>query len=185
MSLNLEQVLGFKVRVTNILDVVTQGRIYSYNSTNNTLTLLVLKKPQQPHVFKIIKITFIKSLEVIGDKPLSSGMKRDPIKPVSVSIKRVENLLREKILQAREDDLIIGKGVTSEGQLVFNTLYKTVPETKWCGKSIVVLDEVEINPPYMIKNIKPLNAQDAKSLDLVQKIVGGAWKKMESERKGG
>lgn len=184
MSINLEQVLGFRVKVTNTLDVVTQGKVYSYNSGNGTLTLLTSKN-QQPLSFKIIKSSFIKHLEVVGDKPPNNGFKKDPFKPSQVDLERVNRLLNANIKDAKEREALRGKGVSSEGQFIFASLYKTMTDTKWVDKSIVVLGDVEIQPPYLVKNIKSLHEPEASSMHLVKKIVEGAWNKLESERKGG
>lgn len=89
MSYSLEQALGFKVKITNVLDDVTVGRIYSYNSSNSTITLLESKKPHQSHQFKIIKLSFIKNLEVIGETRVKNSFKKDPIKPCEVNIEQV------------------------------------------------------------------------------------------------
>ncbi|SCU96126.1 LANO_0E12552g1_1 [Lachancea nothofagi CBS 11611] len=102
MSISLEHVLGFKVRVTNNLDAVTLGRIYSYNSSNNTITLQESKKPNQSHQFKIIKLSFVKNLEVVGEKPLKNSFRRDPIRPSAVSITGVQETLRKRVEEARE-----------------------------------------------------------------------------------
>ncbi|SCU85504.1 LADA_0D07932g1_1 [Lachancea dasiensis] len=103
MSFSLERVLGFKVKVTNVLDSVTTGRIYSYNSSSNTITLQEAKKGNQGQQYKIIKLSFVKNLEVVGEKPLKNNFKKDPIRPSEVSIDGVLETLREKIDFARRE----------------------------------------------------------------------------------
>lgn len=181
MSYNLEQILGFKVKVTNLLDNVTQGKVYSFNSSNNTLTLLISKKSHL-YSFKVIKTSFIKSLEVVGEKPVSNSLKKELIKPNHVNIDQVQKLLSHNINEMKKKDLLTGKNVNKEGQFIFDILYKTVPDTVWQGKNIVILDELEIVPPYSIKNIRSFNGSEAKSLSLVTKIVKGAWLRLESQR---
>ncbi|CEP61819.1 Lsm12p LALA0_S04e01420g [Lachancea lanzarotensis] len=103
MSFNLEHVLGFKVKVTNVLDTATVGRIYSYNSSNNTITIQEAKKgSSQPQHFKIIKLSFVKSLEVIGEKPVKNSFRKDPIRPSEVSIETVQDSLQREIEKARK-----------------------------------------------------------------------------------
>ncbi|SCV02846.1 LAME_0H05688g1_1 [Lachancea meyersii CBS 8951] len=102
MSFNLEHVLGFKVKITNVLDTVTVGRIYSYNSSNNTITLQESRKgPSQSQQFKVIKLSFVKFLEVVGEKPQKNSFKRDPIKPSEVSIESIQEMLQKRIESAR------------------------------------------------------------------------------------
>ncbi|SCU87727.1 LAFA_0E08460g1_1 [Lachancea sp. 'fantastica'] len=103
MSFSLEHVLGFKVKVTNVLDTVTVGRIYSYNSSNNTMTLREAKKGSSAlEQFKIIKLSFVKSLEVIGEKPQKNSFRKDPIRPSEVAIETVQATLQKRIERARQ-----------------------------------------------------------------------------------
>jgi hypothetical protein len=74
---------------------------------------------------------------------------------------------------------------SKEGQTIFNAVYKTMPKVRWSGNSIVVLEEVKIDPPYRIDSIKSLDDDEDGAAQLVKKIVDGVWLKMENERKGG
>ncbi|CUS22317.1 LAQU0S05e02652g1_1 [Lachancea quebecensis] len=101
MSISLEQILGFKVRITNVLDVVSVGSIYSYNSSNNTITLLLTKTTHRTQQFKVIKLSFVKSLEVIGERPIKNSFRKDPIKPIEIKIEKVKEALQNKVQQAK------------------------------------------------------------------------------------
>lgn len=189
MSVSLESILGFKVRVTNVLDEVTEGKVYSFNSSNSTLTLQTNKKNQQPS-FKVIKCSFIKSLEVSGEKPASNAFKRQHIKPTYIDVQRLDEALKKKIVQKEKSSVLIGKGVSKEGQFLFDLLYKTVSDTRWVDKTIVVLDDVQVLPPYRVKNIKSHKGANSQSAALVQKIIERGWEKLENAsetngRKGG
>ncbi|KAG0675311.1 hypothetical protein C6P41_002262 [Kluyveromyces marxianus] len=185
MSISLENILGLKVKIANVLDNVTQGKVYSFNSSNNTITLIVSRK-NKTHTFKIIKTSFIKHLELVGEKHNPSSFKKDQIKPSYVNIDRVQNRLHHSIEEAKSKEKLIGKNVTYEGQFIFDLINKTISDTRWKGKSIIVLDELEIAPPYQIKNVKPVpGKKDVKSKDLIEKIVHTAWNRLENERKGG
>ncbi|SCU80325.1 LAMI_0B01772g1_1 [Lachancea mirantina] len=185
MSINLELILGFKVKITNVLDGVTVGRIYSYNSSNNTITLTMSGKSNHRQQFKIIKVSFIKRLDVLSDLKQAESFRKDLPKPNEVDIKQVEESLQREIKRAQGRSKLIGKNVTTEGQYVFDAVHKSISKSEWNGKTIVVLGEVLIYPPYLPKNIKPLGDATIQSFAWVTKIVEGAWKKLESEEKGG
>lgn len=188
MNTSLENILGFKVKVTNVLDVVTEGKVYSFNSSNNTLTLQTSKKAQQPQSFKVIKCSFIKNLEVIGEKPSSNLFKKQPIKPAHVHVDRLEQQLQQKLQEASKKNELIGKGVSSEGQFLFDMVYKTVSDTKWVDKKIVILDSVEVMPPYKPENIQLINGSKSEAVTMVQRILQRGWQKLsenEENRKGG
>lgn len=190
MSISLEQVIGFRVKITNLIDVVAEGKIYAFNSINNTITLQTSKKNQPPYDFKVIKCSFIKTLEVVGDKPNANTFKKQYVKPNLVHLERVEELLKEQIMASRKRGLLKGKGVSREGQLIFDLIYKTVPDTKWVGKDIVILDDIKVTPPYKIDNIVTIH--ETQSVNLIERIVERGWNNIDSEtnssddgRKGG
>ncbi|CAL9727903.1 hypothetical protein MOUN0_B03070 [Monosporozyma unispora] len=190
MSISLEYIVGFRVKVTNLIDVVTEGRIYAFNSGNNTITLQTNKKNQSPYDFKIIKCSFIKSLEVIGDKPNANSFKKQFMKPSLVNLDRVEDFLEKQIEVSNKNSLLKGKGVSHEGQAIFDLIYKTIPDTKWVGKDIVILDDIKVTPPYKVANIVTIH--ETQSVDLIERIVERGWANIDSEtyafddgRKGG
>lgn len=192
MNLSLEHILGFKVRVSNVLDVVTEGTIYSYNSINNTLTVQTSKKGPMPQSFKIIKCSFIKNIQVIGEKPLTNSFKKQPIKPINVNIDRVNESLQNILVETKKNNALAGKGVSEKGQIIFDCLYRTFSDTKWIGKSIVVLDDVQVISPYKVANVKSLGDAREASLDMVKRIISRTWENISTAnddeddgRKGG
>jgi hypothetical protein len=78
--------------------------------------------------------------------------------------------------QAKHQKEIKGVGVTPEAQHIFNTIYKTLP-CRWHGKSIIVFDEVRIDPPYTVESCVA-DSSSSSALELVRKIVAGTREKM-------
>lgn len=180
MSISLEHVIGFKVRVINLLDVITEGKIYSFNSVNNTITLQTSRKNQSIYDFRIIKCSFIKSLQVIGDKPSTNSFKKQILKPSMVNLDRIETFLNQEIERSNKNSLLKGKGVTPEGQTIFDMIYKTIPDTRWNGKDIVILDDIKVVPPYKIDNIITLH--ETQSINLIEKIIERGWDNIKTSR---
>jgi hypothetical protein len=64
--------------------------------------------------------------------------------------------------------------------MMFDRLLKACNEVIWKGESIIVLNQIQVDPPYAKDDCKLLKAasgastQGASSLDRVQKIVGAA-----------
>ncbi len=65
-----------------------------------------------------------------------------------------------------------------EGQTVFDRLLKACNEVKWNGESIIVLNQIKVDPPYRGENCKllqtggPEGVLDEGSLERVKRIVG-------------
>lgn len=135
----------------------------------------------------MIKCTFIKHLEVIGDKPSFNSFKKQQIKPSYVNVERIENSLKEVVIASKKKDLLRGKGVSMEGQFIFDQVFKTIGDTKWVGKDIVILDDVKVQPPYNVEDIKVLHEGSNQSITLIQRIVERSWEQLEQDdgRKGG
>lgn len=60
-----------------------------------------------------------------------------------------------------------------KGQLVFDRLLKACNEVVWKNESIIVLNEIKVDPPYTQDDCKLLQSTTGKqgSLERVQKIV--------------
>lgn len=181
MNQNLENIIGFKVRIVNLLDVTTVGKIYSINSSNNTITLQTGgNNGSSKYDFKIIKCSFIKSLTVVGEKPNNNNFRRQHLKPQLVHLDRVEQFLQEQVATAKKTRELHNSGVSKEGQQIFDLLYKTIPDTKWVGKDIVVLDDIKVVPPYKTSNIITLH--ESQSIGLIEKIVQKCWNTINEQR---
>lgn len=101
-----------------------------------------------------------------------------PVCPVS--IEDVINRERRSLKEEYQRQNRIGVGVTQEAQQIFDALSKTMP-CSWNTKSIIVMDEVIIHPPYHVENcaIVP-NKQVADSiLERVQKVLELERKKIK------
>ncbi|KAL6948618.1 hypothetical protein ACO0QE_001090 [Hanseniaspora vineae] len=119
--MNLDNIIGVNVKVTNVINESTVGRIYSWNTDSNTLTLLTNspknngKQQQQQQQqqtealfsFKLLKISFIQKIEVIPNQsqPASQAyLRKDPLKPHHVYSERVENFINEEINKYKEQN---------------------------------------------------------------------------------
>jgi len=62
----------------------------------------------------------------------------------------------------------VGIGVSTEGQQLFDHIRRTIQECQWDARNILVLDEVEIVPPYRVENC---SGKTKKSVDYIKNIV--------------
>ncbi len=208
---SLDNIIGLPVRLTTILDNDITGKLYAYCPTTDTVTLIEDKRSNESESasnstsngqnFRIVKIAFLKGITVLDKKAAAKQIRESharqgsslatpnpfetsspAISPVSVSsiTKTKANALKSLTLA----NMTKGKDVSLEAQDIFDAIFKTIQHTRWADKSIIVLDEVRIDPPYTVESCKAKDS-NSQALDLVKKIVDGARKKIDQERKGG
>lgn len=182
-------VLGLRVRVTTILDNTITGTVYSFCTVTNTVTIAedpavptpAKKEEKQtetgPLNYRIIKVPFIKDAVAI-EKPSKKGNQKELVAEIFskatpsigyVSIRNIDKKGSASIKAAREAKETKGINVTPEAQELFDKLYKMLP-TRWHDKSIIVVDEVRIDPPYQESNCLADNP-NSQALDLVKRVV--------------
>lgn len=171
----------------NILDMETVGTVYSYNSQPSSL---IIQVPSQTAVgasynYKVLRTSNIKSLEVLSK---NIDHKNIP-KLLEIDSTQIPQIIKRNTETVDLKRKTQNEKATKEGQTIFNAVYKTMPNVRWKGVSIIVLDEVQIDPPYgldAVKSIIPNRDPDENdAIKLVKKIVDGVWQKFESEQKGG
>ncbi|ORX68439.1 hypothetical protein BCR32DRAFT_107834 [Anaeromyces robustus] len=105
-----------------------------------------------------------------------------PVCPVNIDdiITREKKALKEEFQRQNR----IGVGVTEEAQQIFDALSKTMP-CSWNNKSIVVMDEVTISPPYSAENCKMVPGKSVQEsiLERVQKVLELEKKKIRENKK--
>lgn len=89
--------------------------------------------------------------------------------PPSLNLTRIQTRLKNAIQEKKRLVNALAAGVTPEGQQLFFTITKTMPEVSWQGKNIVIMNEVTITPPYKPENVKGLS--DSKAYIHVRKMV--------------
>jgi hypothetical protein len=181
---DLSWMLGAKVKVSTVIDDVCEASIYAYCPYTNTLTL----QDSSSSEFRILKINFLKDIEVLEPPPSSSQDIQTayenavpPLGPVTLPSSRGSPLAQP----AR------GVDVTAEAQSIFDAFSKTLP-CRWAGKSIIVLDAIRVDEPYTSDACRA-PANQAHALAQVRKVLDGERKRLKlpinlprgEERKGG
>mmetsp|Transcript_132275 Transcript_132275/g.197059 ORF Transcript_132275/g.197059 Transcript_132275/m.197059 type:complete len:195 (-) Transcript_132275:68-652(-) len=99
----------------------------------------------------------------------------------SSNVTHVKKILEERekraIRLAQESLRHLNPKASPKGQAVFDRLLKACNEVVWKGESIIVMNQIQVDPPYSQETCKLLPAsasQAGGSLDRVQKIVVAA-----------
>ncbi|GAA6005566.1 hypothetical protein JCM10207_005252 [Rhodosporidiobolus poonsookiae] len=130
--------------------------------------------------FTFIKTSQIKSVTVLSPTPdpslppLSAPLPPAPSSTSADISARVDKAVAED----RKARARVGQGVSAEAQAVFDGLAKTLP-VRWHGKQIVVMDEILIDEPYGVENVKAgKGAQDR--LERIRRVLTGIRARLDS-----
>ncbi|CAG8616826.1 10254_t:CDS:2 [Cetraspora pellucida] len=159
----LEWMLGLSIRVKTSTDD-------EYEGTNSG--------GSQKYDFRILKINFLKDVTQLHNRKSSVDINANINSSTTNSSQQTNvgyvqmDRIQAKELQSIKDTQValakIGVGVTQEAQDIFDAMSKTLP-CRWHKESIIVLDEVIINPPYDIENCKA-NLGSTELLARVRKV---------------
>lgn len=189
--MSIEWIVGLRVKITTLLDNSITGKIYTYDAKSNTVTLEETALGSKPAGYRIIKTSFIRDVQVL-DKPKKTQA-NEPGSRVAVVEKtepvigyvNTANMAKKEataIQTAVKIRSTRGVGVSKEAQIIFDAIYKTIP-CRWYNNSIIVMDEVRVDPPYTAESCKADTPGNA--LELVRRIITGTREKLNLEVQGG
>ncbi|KAK7207395.1 anticodon-binding domain-containing protein [Myxozyma melibiosi] len=199
---SLDWVVGLKVKITTALDDVIVGSVYTYCSQTNTLALIEdeIPNPSKPELknLRIVKTSFIRDIAVVGrkteDKAVADQLLQQqsngraaggPFAKVQpaigpVQIEGVVQKMKSATRSAGQSLAQRNVAVTAEAQELFDSLSKTLP-IRWVNKSILVLDEVMIDPPYTPDSCHA--ETDSPALARIKIVVEGERKRQDAQRR--
>ncbi|CAG8644243.1 12807_t:CDS:2 [Funneliformis caledonium] len=200
----LEWALGLTIRVKTVTDDEYEGQIYAYDPKTNCTPSASTPSDSgvsQKYDFRILKISFLKEAVQLPNRKSSIDTNVTNLNSSATNGQSANNSIFSTFvpsvgfvpmdrIQTREIQAVketqaalarIGVGVTQEAQDIFDALSKTLP-CRWSKETIIVLDEVIINPPYDIDNCKA-NQSATGSLARVRKVLEGEKRRLASGRK--
>jgi len=97
---------------------------------------------------------------------------------LNVSRESIEKREKRAIMLAEDSFKHINQKASPEGQVVFDRLLKACNEVVWSGESILVLNQISVDPPYGSEDCRLIQsaggdvALNEGSLERVKRIVG-------------
>ncbi|KAJ8655761.1 hypothetical protein O0I10_008647 [Lichtheimia ornata] len=188
-SSSAQRILGRRIKLKTASNEEIEGRIYALDRLTNCIALDILfiviimltthnaaaQQGRKQLSFRIIKISHIK--EVLSNQE-DAPADFLPINHVDTS--RLDARESSGVKNMRQRVAKMGVGVTKEAQDIFDALSKTLP-CRWSNDTIVVLDEVLIQPPYDVDSCKA-NSSSASSLARVKKVLEGERRRLERKQ---
>lgn len=163
-------------------DEVVQGLVYCTDQISNSI---VLKKSLNYTTLasdiRVVNASCVKAKKVIAAKAPKNrdgddGEEQEIAMPLpNVTKKSIDEREKRAIRLAEESFKHINQKASPEGQAVFDRLLKACNEVKWNGESIIVLNNIKVDPPYSADNcrlVKSSGVMHEASLDRVKRIVG-------------
>jgi len=142
-------------------DEVSQTVVLKKSLTHTTLTSEIF----------VVQANAVMKKEVV----LENADEKDSVPLGIVTKKALEQQERRAVKLAEEALQHINQQASPAGQAVFDRLLKACNQVEWMNDSILVLNQIQVDPPYGVENCRLLSdagRQSEGSLDRVKKIVG-------------
>lgn len=205
---NFEQIINLKVRITNLLDQIIIGQIYTYSSSNEVIILKTIDKKEGPSTYRIINTSFIKSIQVLPpfNKKNLSNQKDNSVFPkitvddlkknleFQISNYNPESVTSQEAAKQGSSQSSQSSGKSNIPNLLFNKLVKLYGEknVRFNGNGkqneIIVYEEIKIIKPFTNNksNIQLMRDNGSKKhLDSVQRALKQFWLEIDNEKRGG
>jgi len=164
------------ISVTLTTSEVLEGTVYTTDEFSSSIVLrIALPHTTLSSEMRIIHASAVSSCRIVKQEAENSSNALSV--PLSaVSQKSLEEREKRAILLAEESFGHINEKASPQGQAVFDRLVKACNQVVWKGESILVLNQVRVDPPYGRNNcqlVATTGNLDKGSLERVQKIVAG------------
>ncbi|XDV13514.1 hypothetical protein PO909_001901 [Leuciscus waleckii] len=121
----------------------------------------------------LVNLAYVSEVDIISDRA------ETPPPLATLNFSKLVNRARAEKEDKLSQAYAISAGVSVEGQLLFQTIHKTIKDCKWQEKNILVMDDVVISPPYQVDNCK---GKEGSALSHVRKIVEKHFRDVESQK---
>ncbi|XP_078377601.1 protein LSM12 homolog A-like [Oculina patagonica] len=138
---------GTKVVCTTCFDEKIEGEVVAFDYGAKVVIIKSSKNGKKNMTdIKMLNMAQMKKLEVV-----EVSTKPPPSLP-TLDLDKIDKKIISALDQKRRAVEKIGINVTPGAQKLFDTINKTFNDVKWNGKSIVVMGDVTIDPPYNEKS---------------------------------
>ncbi|KAL3147660.1 hypothetical protein ABBQ32_002413 [Trebouxia sp. C0010 RCD-2024] len=159
----IDWVVGCNVTVQTKNEEV-QGEVFAYDKGSNTVLIRQQGSTPFHSNLRLLKASYIKNVNNVLPPA-------QPVEPLPlVDMQRCRDRESKALQAAQAEAAKTGIGVSTEAQQVFDALSKTMP-CHWRQQSIIILNEVELQPPYGLSNCSTENPSDLATLERVKKVL--------------
>ncbi|XP_068231053.1 protein LSM12 homolog B-like [Palaemon carinicauda] len=148
-----------------------QGEVVAFDSHVKLLTLKSVASSGRTSLcdIRMVNLSYVSNVTVLKEAAASPLPTLPSLNLDKLNSRAKRNIdAKQRFIQAMQ------AGVTPDGQKLFLTICKTIEEVTWVGPSILVMNHVVINPPYLPENVrehKDSKEPNMKTLNYIRKIV--------------
>ncbi|TKA77128.1 hypothetical protein B0A55_04114 [Friedmanniomyces simplex] len=182
---------GIKVTTTAPDSKTYEGSLYTADPITNLLVLnmrataakTAVEIASQPGDYRVMPISRIQTFQILslasGDADLTTARP----KVAEMDIKRQEKRCEDRVAALKEQERNRGKGVTKEGQAIFDALKRINMPIHWHNREMIVFDSIIVAPPYRAEDCKCANEKQEVLIRVKKALEGERKKLQEKERK--
>ncbi|KAK5115490.1 hypothetical protein LTR62_001149 [Meristemomyces frigidus] len=199
----IAKAIGARIKLTTVApqSQIYEGTIYTTDPITNLVVLDTrlassstdpAKVKEQPSDFKFFTIARIQHFQIValasGDHTSESDVASARPAISAVNLARLEKRCEDKVRELKEQERNRGRGVSKEGQAIFDAFKRINVRVHWHNTQIIAADAVIIKAPYRVEDcVGTKDKQEA--LIRIKKVLEGERRKIrereERERKDG
>ncbi|XP_051894620.1 protein LSM12 homolog A [Pristis pectinata] len=168
--------VGSQVSCLTCLGQQLHGEVVAFDYQSKMLTLKCPSSSGKPNHNDVLLI----NLAYVSDVKTINDHTETPPPLASLNVSKLANRARTEKEEKLSQAYAISAGVSPEGQQLFQTIHKTIKDCKWQEKSIIVMEEVVIVPPYQVENCR--GKEGGSALSHVRKIVEKHFRDLENQK---
>ncbi|KAK0355593.1 hypothetical protein LTR91_009932 [Friedmanniomyces endolithicus] len=189
----IAKAIGAHIKVTTTApDSNTyEGSLYTADPISNLLVLNIraaatktaAELASQPGDYRVMPISRLQSFQIVSLASGSANPTTALPKLSEVDMKRLEKRCEDRVAVLKEEERSRGKGVTREGQAIFDALKRINLPVHWHNREMIVFDSIIVTPPYRAEDCKCANEKQEVLIRVKKALEGERKKLQEKERK--
>lgn len=180
---NLGKAIGAKVRLTTAAphSQTYEGSLYTADPILNIVAINTRSSSASAvGDYHIVPVSRIQNFQVLSLAPHDGSLTTAQPAIGPIDTKQLKQREETRIRTLREEEQDRGKGVSKEGQAIFDALKRINIQVRWHNTEIVADDKVLICSPYRPEDCKG-RQEEPGNVTRIKRIVEGERKKLKEK----
>ncbi|KAK5735437.1 hypothetical protein LTR17_008134 [Elasticomyces elasticus] len=182
----IAKAIGAHIKVTTAApeSKTYEGTVYTADPITNLVVLNARVKgaTESASDYRVLPISRIQSFQIMSLADGNADIANAHPKIAEVDVKRWEKRCEDRIAALKEQERNRGKGVSKEGQAIYDALKRINLPVRWHNQEMIVHDFIIVSPPYRPEDCK--GAKDKQEVLIrVRKALEGERKKLQERER--